>query len=554
MNIGDNYSDLLKQQINKYGKENRFLEFKSNHLDAEQLGRTISALSNGACLDREDYAYLYFGVDDETLAVKGTTFDVSSCKAKGNQSLELYLRQYITPKIDFTIEEFRHDGTARVVVFRIPAAKGEPTSFMKKAYVRVDSNVTELAPYADWMRTIYMSHTDWTAQVVDGASIDDLDEEAVSMVREGYKKRSPDYAADADKWDDGVLLDKAGLTQDGMITRAAMLLVGKNERAYKLGHIAQLVWKCHQDGETFGDIYTIPFIKSTTILLNRIRNYRFKIFPDNMLIPVEIWKYDSRSILEGLHNCIAHQDYGRNERIVVTEDKDKLTFENAGSFYDGDYTQYIFGKKTPTRYRNPFLMKAMVNVKMIDSQGYGIHQLFERQRERYLPMPDYDDSTSTHVIMHLPGTVIDEDFSLTLMNRKDVTLDETVLLDQLQKGKGLNHEGIQLLKKKHLIEGRHPHYYIAKSVAQATDRKAEYSQHKGLGEKACTAILIDALREHGPLSKGEISKLLWTTLSDMLTDEQKENKIDYILKKMRIDGKITNKRAGSKSEWMLTED
>lgn len=385
MNEDVGYAQLLKRQISQYGKENRFIEFKSNYLEADQLGRTISALSNGACLDGEDYAYLYFGVDDETLSVRGTTFDVFSCKAKGNQSLELYLRQYITPKTDFTIDEFMHEGRVRVVVIRIPSANGEPTSFMRKAYVRVDSNVTELAPYTEWMRAIYMSNKDWTSQIVEGATIDDLDEEGVSMIREGYKERYPDYVADAEKWDDSVLLDRAGLTQDGMITRTAMLLVGKKEKSYKLGHIAQLVWKCHQDGETFGEIYTIPFIKSTSLLFNKIRNYRLKIFPDNMLIPIEVWKYDKRSILEGLHNCIAHQDYGRNERIVVTEEKDKLTFENAGSFYDGDYTQYIFGKKTLTRYRNPFLMKAMVNVKMIDSQGYGIHQPLSVRESVFCP-------------------------------------------------------------------------------------------------------------------------------------------------------------------------
>lgn len=169
-------------------------------------------------------------------------------------------------------------------------------------------------------------------------------------------------------------------------------------------------------------------------------------------------------------------------------------------------------------------------------------------------MPDYDGSTGTHVIMHLPGTVIDEDFSLTLMNRKDVTLEEAVLLDQLQKGKRLSHKDIVLLRKERLIEGRHPHYYIAKSVARATGRKAEYTQHKGRDEKAREALLLDALREHGSLSKGEISKLLWNTLSDILTDDQKENKIKYILKKARNEGKITNKRAGSKSEWMLTDE
>jgi ATP-dependent DNA helicase RecG len=73
----------------------------------------------------------------------------------------------------------------------------------------------------------------------------------------------------------------------------------------------------------------------------------------------------------------------------VTEDKDSLKFQNDGTFFEGDYRQYITGEKTPKSYRNPALVKAMVNIKMIDTQGYGIHKMFVSQKERFLPMPDY---------------------------------------------------------------------------------------------------------------------------------------------------------------------
>ena len=94
----------LKHLIAQSGKECRWLEFKSNYQDPHRLGKYISALSNGACLDNQDFGYLYFGVEDGTLQLKGTTFKPLQTKAKGNQDLELFLRQYISPKINFTIE------------------------------------------------------------------------------------------------------------------------------------------------------------------------------------------------------------------------------------------------------------------------------------------------------------------------------------------------------------------------------------------------------------------------------------------------------------------
>lgn len=88
------------------------------------MGRYISALSNGACLEGQDFGYLYFGVEDDTLEVRGTKFDMAGVKAKGNESLELYLRRMLSPKVDFSVGEFFYHGDKekRVVVFKINAA------------------------------------------------------------------------------------------------------------------------------------------------------------------------------------------------------------------------------------------------------------------------------------------------------------------------------------------------------------------------------------------------------------------------------------------------
>lgn len=547
------YTALLTKQIAVIGKEVRSLEFKSNYQDADRLGKYISALSNGACLDNEDYGYLYFGVEDETLKLLGTTFDVSRIKAKGNQNLEIFLRQYITPKIDFKIEEFHDESGKRYVVFIIPAAKGEPTCFMNIPYVRIDSSVSDLRPYTEWMRSIYNSQKDWTAEVIEDATMDDLDKDAIAKAREGYKQRFPNLAKECDGWDDKVFMDKACLTIGGKITRATLLLVGKETSAYKLNHIAQIVWKCFQDGQVFGDIYTIPFIRTTSELLGRIRNYRFKIYPKTSLIPAEVWKYDTESILEGMHNSIAHQNYEAGARIIVTERQDSLIFQNDGNFYDGDYKQYITGEKTPKSYRNPALVKAMVNIKMIDTQGYGIHKMFQSQKNRYLPMPDYDLSTSNVVILNLPGAIIDENYSLMLLANQDLTLTDAVLLDQVQKGHPIASEAIAMLRKRKLIEGRIPHIYVSKNIAQATDQKVEYSKHKGLADKKCEALLLDSLKDHGSLSKQEIERLLWDLLSDQLDEKQKKTKVYNILRKLRESGQIINETKGNKSLWFLVK-
>ena len=127
-------------------------------------------------------------------------------------------------------------------------------------------------------------------------------------------------------------------------------------------------------GEKAYEHFGPPFLLNTTSLYRKIRNFQIRILPDDVLVPLEISKYDQKVVYEALHNCIAHQDYSKNSRIIVTEHPDYLQFENEGNFYEGRPDDYILGNKTPRKYRNPFLTQAMNELNMIDTMGYGIYQ------------------------------------------------------------------------------------------------------------------------------------------------------------------------------------
>ena len=540
-------TELLDSCIKTYAKENRFLEFKSNHVSPEDLGKYISALSNGACLEREENGYLFFGVDDSSHEVVGTSFDISTAK-KGNQDLELFLRVNVTPKINFQVVRFYYKGNegCPISVFIIPAASEQPTCYQNVPYIRVNSSTTNLRDYHDWMRTIYNSKSDWSKEIISEASLSDLDSNAIKKARLGFAERYPDKKEYIDSLDDAAFLDKAKITIGGKITRTALLLLGKEESSHYLNYISQIVWRLNSGDEQAGDIFSIPFLLSTDRVLAKIRNYRFKIYPSNSLIPAEVWKYDTKTILEALHNCIAHQDYGANSRIIVTEEKDCLCFENAGSFFEGHFEDYIRGQRTPARYRNPFLVQAMVNLRMIDTQGYGIHSMFLSQRNRYLPMPDYE-STKEKVVLRIPGTVIDEDYSKMLLENTSIGLDEAVLLDALQKKKSLSADAIKLLKKDGLVEGRGKNIFISKYVALATSQETEHSQAKGLSNANYRNIIADYLKDYGELSKRKVLEMLEPHLPKSLDEKQKKYKVENLLASMRRDDLVVCKN----SMWSL---
>jgi len=142
-------------------------------------------------------------------------------------------------------------------------------------------------------------------------------------------------------------------------------------------------------------------------------------------------------VLEALNNCIAHQDYARQSRIIVVEKADRLIFENAGSFFEGSLDDYLFRDRIPRHYRNRLLAEAMVSLDMIDALGMGIKRMFLAQRNRYFPLPEYDFSQPDTVRMEIMGRLIDENYSRVLIEKADLDLGTVVALDKVQKRKPL---------------------------------------------------------------------------------------------------------------------
>lgn len=371
-----------------------------------------------------------------------------------------------------------------------------------------------------------------------------------------FVKRNPKKESESALWDDMTFLNKSKLTINGKVTRTAMLLLGKEEYEYLLNpYVAKIRWSLRDSNNINIDseIISIPFLINVDVVGKKIRNVKYRYLRDDSLFPEELQRYEPFTIREALNNAIAHQDYEKNTRVIVTERKDSLTFENEGGFIEGSFIEYVTGERTPKKYRNPTLVKAMVNVKMIDTQGYGIHKLFQSQKNRFLPMPDYEKSNDNSVVLTIPGTVIDENYSLMLLQNPELSLSDALLLDYVQKGIPISARALADLRRRKLVEGKLPNIYISKNIAWATDQRVEYSRHKGLDERKCVEMLLDALKDHGELSKTEIVQLLWNLLSDQLDDRQKNTKIDNLLRKLRKMNLISNESQGRRSRWMLVK-
>lgn len=546
-------NSLLEQLITAW--ENEVVEFKQagKDYDTDKIGEYFSALSNEANLRNAERAWLVFGINDKTRAVVGSDYRMEIERLQG---LKNQIAQATEPSITLRDIHVLEHPQGRVILFEIPPApRGIPVAWKGHYYARAGESRTSLGlDKLDDIRQQTLQQ-DWTAQVITSATLDDLDEIAVAKARETFAKKYANNFATGEvmSWSLITFLDRARITQNGQITRTALLLLGKPESAYfLLPHPAQLTWKLEGQERAY-EHFGPPFLLNTTLLYQRIRNIQLRILPQDELLPIEVSKYNQEIVLEALHNCIAHQDYVRNGRVIVTEQPDRLIFENEGRFFEGQPDEYILGDKTPRRYRNPFLTQAMVELNMIDTMGYGIHLMYRGQVKRYFPLPDYDLSQPSTVRMTLYGGVVDPAYSRLLIQKTDLPLVDVLALDRIQKKLPIPNEAAARLRKAGLIEGRKPNLHVSALVADATANKVDYIRTRTQDDEFYAKLLTDYLRQFGQADRTEINKLLMDKLSDALNQEQKEVKIGNLLTKLRRNKRILNTGTRGQPLWRLAE-
>lgn len=552
MNTAD-LSALLEQLITTW--ENEVLEFKqaANTYSTSEIGKYFSALANEANLRGAERAWLVFGVNNKSRAVVGTDYRMEQDQL---QSLKMQIAQRTEPSITFrNIHKLQHPS-GRVVMFEIPAApSGIPIAWNGHYYARAGESLTSLG--LDKLDEIRQQTTaaDWSAQIVVNATLAHLDDAALLQARESFGKKYANRfpAEQVMAWPLKTFLDRARLTRDGKLTRAVLLLLGKPESAHLLlPHPAQMTWKLEGPERAY-EHFGPPFLLNTSALYRRIRNIQIRILPDDALLAVEMAKYDRKVVLEALHNCIAHQDYTRNGRIVVTEWPDRLMFENEGSFFEGQPDDYVAGNKTPRRYRNPFLAQAMTELNMIDTMGYGIHEMHVSQARRYFPMPDYDLSEPGVVRMIVYGSIVDPAYTRMLMQKTNLSLMDILALDRVQKHLPIDGTTARRLRRAGLIEGRRPNLHVSALVAKATASKADYIRTRTQDDAFYAKLITDYLEKFGKASRQEIDRLLWDKLSDALDNDQRKNKISNLITKLRRSGRIRNDGSRKAPEWRLAE-
>ncbi|TWU02223.1 RNA-binding domain-containing protein [Stieleria varia] len=538
--------------------ETEWLEFKEAKSDKhfDDIGEYFSALSNEANLKGQPFGWLVFGVKDKPVPrqIVGSRYRPQRPHL---DSLKEEIANHTSHRLTF--EEIHEVTTpdGRVVMFQIPAAlRGSPTSWRGHFYGRDHENLCALNLHEIEQIRKQALADDWSAVICEEATLSDLEPNAIAFARQEFVVKNSTLEAEVATWDDTTFLNKAKVCISGKLTRTAIILLGRPEAQHFLGNChPQLTWILKdKDGlERDYQHFHSPLLLAVDPLLRKIRNLTCRVLPWGTLFPTEILQYEPWVLRESLHNAIAHQDYSQGGRVDVVEFEDRLVVVNKGTFLPGDVESVIRRDAPYSLYRNAFLAQAMVGLGMIDTVGSGIKRIFQAQKKRSFPMPDYDFSTANEVKLVIQNSVLDERYTRMLMARADLSLWDVIALDKVQKNKPLTESEFKAVKTKRLIEGRRPNLFVSAEVAAATDDKEAYIRNRAFDKDYYKDLVKKYLSQYEEASRPQIDRLLQDKLSDALDEKQKKQFVTNLLQEMKRDGTVVADGTTRWAKWRMSK-
>jgi ATP-dependent DNA helicase RecG len=571
-----NNQELQNYLLKTYGKtENSTLEWKDfsslkHAVNGDKKNDIISYISAFA---NNEGGFLIIGVEDKTCKITGiknfnnyTMFNI--CEKLGHQ---------LTNNPEITLEEYISVTSEIVWVFKIGKCPPRQITYAhREAFYRDGDNLVGLP---DWRKNEILnqdilSKFDWSAQACEGATINDLDLEAVEIARNGFIvniKNNPEEVEIVKKFDTIRFLQEAKmLTKNGEITNSALLLLGNKSARTKLGcgfasEISYLERTFKNDEE-----FHLPFQKAILAVVDKIsiKNIEIKITMlgeytgNNAILP----NYYKPLLRECIANCVAHQDYSKHQRIEIYETiHQNIEFKNAGSCI---YTKEEFEKiqlrvEKPTRYRNEFLAEAMRQIGLMEAKGTGHWKIYNYNiKQVYLPLPKIDWNDTEKFAMTIYGAPLDEKFAKILQTQSDLEPQTILLLDQVQKARKLSPHIYKNLKKLNLIEGKPSDCRLSLDLDVLVSGAIAISNNQKRNNFDPDKIIknvYDFIKNCNEMKVNVTIQNVFEHIKDEITIKDSEKKkLNYfnnvILVKMKTHNKykITNQGSRTKPIWQAT--
>lgn len=464
--------------------------------------------------------YLVLGMED---AFPHKVVGTSQCEnALGKLENEIYKALQI-PVDAYELFDEQNNRVVVVEIQRHPVGKA-----LRFEDVPLWRSGEELIPMPDKVLFSILQETDpdYSQAICEGVTIDDLDKEAIDILKEKYarKQNNPTFTSLSDRQ----ALSDLKLIEGNKVTNAAVLLVGKAEIIQQNFPQAKVQheFRTTEGQERFDK--RLSFVAPFYILIDQL----WKAVNDrNGSVPVQEGAYmfdipffNEEVIREVINNAFAHRDYRLASEIVIKQYPTKLSVISPGGFPIGVTLENILTvSSTP---RNRLLADVLAATGIVERSGQGMDVIFRLTLSEGKQTPDYSKTNDYQVTAILSATVKDPGFALfiksiqqELPENQKLSVFDVLTFCAIREGKQPKDKEIaKRLYSMGYLEKRGKtsaiRYILPRRYYELTGNQSEYSELTDWDDEQIWSVLFRYLKKYGTAKKTDIAKLIGQHISD----------------------------------------
>lgn len=514
--------------------ESDTLEIKGMPSSVNELKRWLVDAS--VCFANQRGGCLLVGIADRKRGRDRAIVGIGGVAYRG---LEREVYAATDPHILIELEEIQvPEGT--LLAAHIPKGIPPHTTSGGVALIRIGKSCMPLTG-TNLARMIASSgELDLSAAPLEGATIRDLDKRAIEKARR-YLRAQSALSNLADE-DDAALLEALNLINGTDVTRAAMLLFGKESaiaRHMPQHEITILSYSTSTRYDRRIDLRTplmfgLEGVEDVLAGLTSLRTVRPRGFAQ-LEIPTLSWEVAREAVL----NAIAHRDYFLSQGVIVAIRKNQVEITSPGGFLGGISSANVL--RHPPVHRNELLARSLQQLGLVNRVGLGVDRIFEGLLRAGSRPPTYvADEVSVSLSLPLAGS---DEFAAWIVEHEQaddtLNLDDLIVLRRLMDVGSIDRwaasEHLQLNETdaaNHLSEMRRRSLIVARGRGRA----ATYGLRRPLSERLRGRGVTDAdhpleaegvrlkilelLKERGRLTNAEIRDFSGYTRQQVLALEK----------------------------------
>ena len=390
------------------------IEFKSDIdcLDEKELVSEIVGMAN------TEGGILYLGVEDN-----GDITGVHKKHRDPNGAMALIANKTV-PSLSVRAEIIEEEGT-EVLQIQIPMSRtiiATSDGKILRRRLKPDGSPENVPmyPYEISGRLSSLSQLDYSAQILMGATMDDLDGNERERLRNIIKYRKGDKTLlelTDEELDKALQLvkEEAGVLHP---TVTGMLLLGKEERIVELLPTAKAVFQVLEGTKVRKNEQTSkPLLATFEMFEEYMKAWNPEREMEYGLFRVPIPEFSEAAYREGLVNAFCHRDYTVIQAVRVAVEDEGLTISSPGGFIEGVNLKNLL--TVEPHGRNPALADALKRIGLAEKTGRGIDRIFEGSIVFGRPLPDYSETTSTCVKLFIQRAEPDLAFTKMISNEEN---------------------------------------------------------------------------------------------------------------------------------------